>query len=89
MSRFLAWVAWLESNGMTRAAIAKRIGCSEASMSRLVNGSRSAGFRLAHRIEAASADWAYGPIRAREWLSGPREHDESLPRHASAGEVSR
>lgn len=82
--RFAAWVAF---RGWSQHDAAREIGCSQALVSEIIRGRKGvAGVQIAHAIELLSADWAGGPIRTEEWL--PREHDESVPRHPSAGEVA-
>lgn len=65
--RFRRWAAAQARAGSTRTQIAALIGCSEASLCRILSGERGAGGLNAARIERATAGWAEGPILAAEW----------------------
>ena len=52
---FRAWVAKLKAEGLTQKQIAERIECSESALSRLIEGRRGCGMKLAYQVEQAAA----------------------------------
>ena len=67
-TQFREWVDALKARGLNQQQIAKRIGCAESQLSRLLTGERGAGMALAFLIESATADREGGPIDARLWV---------------------
>jgi transcriptional regulator with XRE-family HTH domain len=60
---------WFASLGTSQADLAKRLGCDQSVVSRLVDGSRGLSIKLAAAIERESATWGEGPIRPGEWAT--------------------
>ena len=54
---------------LSTSALAELLGCSRGFVSLLTTGRRRPGLTLAVAIETKTAEWADGPILAREWVS--------------------
>ena len=64
--RFADWAKW---RGLkTQDEVADVLKCTQVAVSNLMLGARDAGLKLALTIEAVTADWPEGTIRATEWL---------------------
>lgn len=72
LERFKSWVREHDDRGLTRREIAAISGLGEATLSRIVNGTRYASGEIAAKIEAATATWDQGPILAASWYPRPK-----------------
>lgn len=60
--------SYIDAHGITQSEIAKAIGTTDATVSRLVNGTRKPGLHLAMDIQKATK----GKVRLSDW---PRPGD--------------
>jgi transcriptional regulator with XRE-family HTH domain len=58
---------WFEQTGLSQAAAAEKIGCTQGALSRALSGERGVGLELASLFETATEGWSEGPILASEW----------------------
>lgn len=61
------FASWCQASGLSQTEIATRLDVAQSFVSKIVNGERFPGRRVAHAIERETADWPEGPIRSVEW----------------------
>ena len=62
---------WVFATADSQADVAKRLGCSQSRVSRIINGLVAPDLATAVAIELATEGWEHGPILAREWAVSP------------------
>ena len=60
---------WFEPQDMTKARLARQLGCTPHHVALILARKRRPGLGLAFAIEKATKGWEKGPILASEWLS--------------------
>lgn len=62
--------AWREETGRTTITAARDLGLkSPSAIVHIEKGRRGVSLRTAQRIETLTSGWAFGPIRAVEWVT--------------------
>lgn len=59
---------FLETTGLTRSELARRIGVPRSLVSHVLNGRRRPTLAQAVRLEHLTRVWPEGPIRCSEWV---------------------
>lgn len=77
--RFKRWCEWVGK----QEDVATRLGCYQATISKLVNVERGVSVHLAAQIERESADWPEGAIQQGEWAELAPEAIESTAEPAA------
>lgn len=74
---------WFETaGGGNQTVVAERLGVHQATVSKLLAGGRGVSVDLGLRIEAATTDWAEGPILIGEWNEASAAASDSLSESA-------
>jgi hypothetical protein len=65
--------SWVAERQLSKAEVARLLGCTPEHVGYLLSRARGPGLRLAFRIEKTTADWAQGPIDAEWWVTAKRK----------------
>lgn len=85
LREFLRWKGWGVGD------LAQAANLDHSTISKIASGSRSAGLEAATAIEALTAGWPEGAIKAADWIGskGARVAHATRIRRASAASSSR
>lgn len=64
---------WRKGADLSQSEAAELIGCAQSLVSAIERGAKRPGLTVAFTIERLTAEWAEGPILARDWAPEPTD----------------